>query len=51
MQEKNILNHKKMDNLHNRLNLDLSKKTKIFHHSQKEHRKISKTANFGCEML
>ena len=30
--------------LHNRLNFDLGKKIKIFHHSLKGHFKISKTA-------
>ena len=40
-----------MDNLHYMLNLDLGKKNKIFHHSLKGCRKISKTAKFGNQML
>ena len=38
-----------MDNLHVRLNLDLDKENKIYHHRSNEHRKIiySKIAKFG----
>ena len=40
-----------MGNLHYRLNFDPGKTNKIFHHSSKEHVKISRTAKFACEML
>ena len=40
-----------MDNLHVRLNVDLGKQNKIYHHSSKEHLKVSKIAKFGCQML
>ena len=40
-----------MDNLHNRLRLDLGKKNKIFYHSKKEDPKINKIAEFGGKML
>jgi hypothetical protein len=40
-----------MDNLHVRLNFNLSKEKGIKHHSSKEHSEISKIAKFGCEML
>ena len=36
-----------LDNLHVKLNVDLGKENKIFHHSSKEHLKISKLAKFG----
>jgi hypothetical protein len=39
------------NNLHVRLNVNLSKKKGIKHHSYKEHNEISKIAKFGCEML
>ena len=40
-----------MDDLYVRLNLDLGKEHKIYHHSSKGHRKISKIAKFGWQML
>jgi hypothetical protein len=40
-----------MDNLHVRLNFNLSKEKGIKHNSQKKHNKISKIAKFGGEML
>jgi hypothetical protein len=40
-----------MDNLHVRLNFNLSKEKGIKHHSYKEHNKISEIAKFGCEMF
>ena len=40
-----------MDNLHNRLNVELGQKTEIFYCSKKEHVKISRIAKFGSEML
>ena len=40
-----------MDNLHNRLTLDLGKKNKSFYYNQKEDPKISRIAEFGGEML
>ena len=40
-----------MGNLHYRLNFDPDKTKKIFHHSSKEHVKISRIAKFGSEML
>ena len=40
-----------MDNLHVRLNVDLDKQKKIYHHSSKEHLKISKITKFGMKML
>ena len=41
---------KQRDNLHNVLSSDLGKKNKIFHDSWNEHLKISKAAEFGCEI-
>ena len=38
-----------MGNLHHRLNFDPGKTNKIFHHSSKEHVKISRIAKFGCD--
>jgi hypothetical protein len=40
-----------MDHLHYRLNFDLDKSRQIFHHSLKEHHKISNIPKFRCEML
>jgi hypothetical protein len=40
-----------MDNLHVRLNFNLSKEKGIKHNSRKENNDISKIAKFGCEML
>ena len=40
-----------MDNLHFRLMCDLDKENKIYHHSSKEHLRISKTAKFGWQMF
>jgi hypothetical protein len=40
-----------MDHLHDRLNLDLNKSRQKFHHSLKEHHKISNIPKFRCEML
>jgi hypothetical protein len=42
-----------MDHLHYRLNFDLNKSRQKFHHSLKEHHKISNTGipKFRCEML
>ena len=41
-----------IDHLRNRLNFDLNKSRQKFHHSLKEHHKISNTpAKFRCEML
>jgi hypothetical protein len=40
-----------MDNLHVRLNFNLSKEKGIKHNSQKENNEISKIAKFGCEIL
>ena len=40
-----------MDNLYVRLNLDVVKKSKIYHHSSKERLKISKITKFGGQML
>jgi hypothetical protein len=40
-----------MDNLHVRLNFNLSKEKGIKHNSQNENNEISKIAKFGCEML
>ena len=40
-----------MDNLHVRLNFNVSKEKGIKHNSYKEHNEISKIAKFGCEML
>ena len=34
-----------------RLNFNPDKKNKIQYNNYKEHRKMSKTAKFGCEML
>jgi hypothetical protein len=34
-----------------RQNVDLDKKNEIHYHSWKEHLKMSKNANFGCELL
>ena len=42
-----------IDNLRNtnRLNFDLNKSRQKFHHSLKEHHKISNIPKFRCEML
>ena len=40
-----------LDNLHVRLNFNLSKEKGIKHHNWKEHNEISIIAKFGCEML
>jgi hypothetical protein len=40
-----------IDNLHYRLNFDLDKCRQKFHHSLKEHHKISNIPKFRCEML
>ena len=37
--------------LHFRLNFDLNKSRQKFHHSLKEHHKISNIPKFRCEML
>ena len=37
--------------LHYRLNFDLNKSRQKFHHSLKEHHKISNIPKFRCEML
>jgi hypothetical protein len=39
------------DHLHYRLNFDLDKSRQKFHHSLKEHHKISNIPKFRCEML
>jgi hypothetical protein len=44
-------NYHSMDHLHYRLNFDLNKSRQKFHHSLKEHRKISNIPKFRCEML
>jgi hypothetical protein len=41
----------RIDNSSYRLIFYLDKKDEIYHCSSKEHRKISKIAKFGCEML
>ena len=40
-----------MDNLHNRLNVELGRKNRIFYHSELEDVKISGIAKFGGKML
>ena len=40
-----------MDNLHNRLNVELGRKNEIFYYSQKKDLNINKTAKFGGKML
>ena len=40
-----------MDNLHNRLKVELDKTNEIFYHSKKEHLNISRVEKFGGEML
>jgi hypothetical protein len=40
-----------MDYLNYRLNFDLNKSRQKFHHSLKEHHKISNIPKFRCEML
>ena len=40
-----------MDPLRNGQNFDLDKFRQKYHHSLKEHRKISKIPKFRCEML
>ena len=40
-----------IDHLHYRLNFDLNKSRQKFHHSLKEHHKISNIPKFRCEML
>ena len=39
-----------MDHLHYRLNFDLNKSRQKFHHSLKEHHKISNIPKFRCEI-
>ena len=41
----------KTDHLRNRQNFDLNKSRQKFHHSLKEHHKISNIPKFRCEML
>jgi hypothetical protein len=41
----------RIDHLRNRLNFDLNKSRQKFHHSLKEHHKISNIPKFRCEML
>ena len=40
-----------IDHLRNRQNFDLNKSRQTFHHSLKEHHKISNIPKFRCEML
>ena len=40
-----------IDHLRNRQNFDLNKSRQKFHHSLKEHHKISNIPKFRCEML
>jgi hypothetical protein len=40
-----------IDHLRNRQNFDLNKSRQEFHHSLKEHHKISNIPKFRCEML
>ena len=40
-----------VDHLRYRLNFDLNKSRQKFHHSLKEHHKISNIPKFRCEML
>ena len=40
-----------MDHLHYRVNFDLDKSRQKFHHSLKEHHKISNIPKFRYEML
>ena len=40
-----------IDHLRNRLKFDLNKSRQKFHHSLKEHHKISNIPKFRCEML
>ena len=40
-----------MGPLRNKQNFDLDKARQKYHHSLKEHRKISKIPKFRCEML
>jgi hypothetical protein len=40
-----------IDHLRNRLNFDLNKSRQKFHHSLKEHHKISNIPKSRCEML
>ena len=40
-----------MDLFPNEQNFDLDKSTQTFHHSLKEHHKISNITKFHCEML
>ena len=40
-----------IDHLRNRLNFDLNKSRQKFHHSLKEHHKISNIPKFRCGML
>ena len=40
-----------MDNLHNKLKVELGKNNEIFCYSWKENLKISRNAKFGGEML
>ena len=44
-------NGKVIDHLRNRLNFDLNKSRQKFHHSLKEHHKISNIPKFRCKML
>jgi hypothetical protein len=46
-----VLNSKSIDHLRNRQNFDLDKSRHKFHHSLKEHHKISNIPKFRCEML
>ena len=40
-----------MDNLHNRLKVELSRKNEIFYYGYEKHLKISRIATSGCKML
>ena len=40
-----------MDRLHNGQNFEKLRHSKIHYHSTKQHLKLSKIAEFGCEML
>ena len=40
-----------MDNLHNKLKVELGKKNEIFYYSEKEDLQISRIAKFGGEIL
>jgi hypothetical protein len=47
----NAIQMNAIDHLRNRLNFDLNKSRQNFHHSLKEHHKISNIPKFRCEML